>query len=417
MTTIWEIDEDDHEIEGLDDNGRPDPAYAASLGLTRAPMLRRAAAFAVDIVAFWIVQLPLLLFAMPLIVLYLTGGVSLYGLIYHPRFVLAAIMAGVSVVLLIALGIAQLVAHGRRGTSIGKAFFGVRSVNIATLERPGFWRIVLRLIVFVASGIVVVGPLLMVLSSFWDPAGRRRGWHDYAGGVWLVDIKRGLNPYDEKRMRIARKAVRVETAPEREARISLATPSGESERGEYRPVARVSSGVLGMARATTDPRRDGPAPEQASVVLGVPGGLRGAPPAQPAPQPPAPSAPAPAAAQPQAPAPVPAVAYELEIDSGQRVRVGGLIVLGRAPRAEDVPQGVSRVAIPDDTRSISKTHLSARPLADGVEIIDLDSTNGCEIERAGQTRAIPPRTPIRAIPGDVVRFGDRSLVIIAAPTD
>ncbi|MGO1413737.1 MAG: RDD family protein [Microbacterium gubbeenense] len=417
MTTIWEIDEDDHEIEGLDDNGRPDPAYAASLGLTRAPMLRRAAAFAVDIVAFWIVQLPLLLFAMPLIVLYLTGGVSLYGLIYHPRFVLAAIMAGVSVVLLIALGIAQLVAHGRRGTSIGKAFFGVRSVNIATLERPGFWRIVLRLIVFVASGIVVVGPLLMVLSSFWDPAGRRRGWHDYAGGVWLVDIKRGLNPYDEKRMRIARKAVRVETAPEREARISLATPSSESERGEYRPVARVSSGVLGMARATTDPRRDGPAPEQASVVLGVPGGLRGAPPAQPAPQPPAPSAPAPAAAQPQAPAPVPAVAYELEIDSGQRVRVGGLIVLGRAPRAEDVPQGVSRVAIPDDTRSISKTHLSARPLADGVEIIDLDSTNGCEIERAGQTRAIPPRTPIRAIPGDVVRFGDRSLVIIAAPTD
>ncbi|MGO1307234.1 MAG: RDD family protein [Microbacterium gubbeenense] len=417
MTTIWEIDEDDHEIEGLDDNGRPDPAYAASLGLTRAPMMRRAAAFAVDIVAFWIVQLPLLLFAMPLIVLYLTGGVSLYGLIYHPRFVLAAIMAGVSVVLLIALGIAQLVAHGRRGTSIGKAFFGVRSVNIATLERPGFWRIVLRLIVFVASGIVVVGPLLMVLSSFWDPAGRRRGWHDYAGGVWLVDIKRGLNPYDEKRMRIARKAVRVETAPEREARISLATPSGESERGEYRPVARVSSGVLGMARATTDPRRDGPAPEQASVVLGVPGGLRGAPPAQPAPQPPAPSAPAPAAAQPQAPAPVPAVAYELEIDSGQRVRVGGLIVLGRAPRAEDVPQGVSRVAIPDDTRSISKTHLSARPLDDGVEIVDLDSTNGCEIERAGQTRAIPPRTPIRAIPGDVVRFGDRSLVIIAAPTD
>ena len=260
-------------------------------------------------------------------------------------------MAGVSVVLLIALGIAQLVAHGRRGTSIGKAFFGVRSVNIATLERPGFWRIVLRLIVFVASGIVVVGPLLMVLSSFWDPAGRRRGSHDYAGGVWLVDIKRGLNPYDEKRMRIARKAVRVETAPEREARISLATPSGESERGEYRPVARVSSGVLGMARATTDPRRDGPAPEQASVVLGVPrGGLRGAPPAQPAPQPPAPSAPAPAAAQPQAPAPVPAVAYRTRDRFGPaRARRRSRIVLGRAPRAEDVPQGVSRVAIPDDT--------------------------------------------------------------------
>ena len=129
-----------------------------------------------------------------------------------------------------------------------------------------------------------------------------------------------------------------------------------------------------------------------------------------------PSAPAPAP-EPVAPAPVVTMGYELEIDSGQRVRVNSLTVLGRAPRAADIPAGASGVAITDDTRSISKTHLSARPLEDGVEIVDLDSTNGCEIERAGQTRAIPPRTPIRAITGDIVRFGDRSLMIIAASTD
>ena len=66
VTTIWKIEDDDEEIEGLDDSGRPDPAYAASLGLIRASMLRRAAAFAVDLVAFWLVQLPLLV-ALPLI--------------------------------------------------------------------------------------------------------------------------------------------------------------------------------------------------------------------------------------------------------------------------------------------------------------------------------------------------------------
>jgi len=406
VTTIWEIEDDDEEIEGLDDSGRPDPAYAASLGLIRAPMLRRAAAFAVDLVAFWLVQLPLLLFALPLILLYLTGAVSLYGLVNHPDFVLAAVMAGISVVFVIALGVSQLAAHGRRGATLGKAFFGLRSVNVATLERPGFWRIVLRLLVVAASAVLVVGPVLMMLSPFWDPAGRRRGWHDYVGRVWLVDVKRGLQPYDEKRMRIARKAVRVEPMPERERRISLATSSDDGESVAFRPAARVSAGVLGMARATTDPRRTAPA-ESSSVVLGVPGDLRGAPPVQ---------------APPRRPDPVPEAApsarpHELAIDSGQRVKVAGLVVLGRAPRAEDVPPGATAVPIPDDTRSISKTHLSARPLPDGVEIVDLDSTNGCEIERGGQTRAIPPRTPIRALPGDRVRFGDRSLVIIAVHTD
>jgi len=406
VTTIWEIEDDDEEIEGLDDSGRPDPGYAASLGLIRAPMLRRAAAFAVDLVAFWIVQLPLLLFALPLIVLYVTGAVSLYGLINHPSFVLAAVMAGISVAFVIALGVSQLAAHGRRGATLGKAFFGLRSVNVATLERPGFWRIVLRLLVVSASAILVVGPVLMVLSPFWDPADRRRGWHDYVGRVWLVDVKRGLHPYDEKRMRIARKAVRVARTPERGQRVSLATSSDEHDSGAYRPTARVSGGVLGMARATTDPRPTAPG-QSSSVVLGVPGDLRGAPPVQ---------------APPRRPDPVPEAAtptrmHELAIDSGQRVKVAGLVILGRAPRAEDVPQGATGVPIPDDTRSISKTHLSARPLPDGVEIVDLGSTNGCEIERAGQTRAIPPRTPIRALPGDLVRFGDRSLVIVAAHTD
>jgi hypothetical protein len=34
---IWEVEEHKPVIEGLDAAGRPDPAYAAALGLVRAP--------------------------------------------------------------------------------------------------------------------------------------------------------------------------------------------------------------------------------------------------------------------------------------------------------------------------------------------------------------------------------------------
>ncbi len=43
---IWELPDRDRQVEGLDDNGEPDPAYAAALGLVSAPLGRRAAAAA-----------------------------------------------------------------------------------------------------------------------------------------------------------------------------------------------------------------------------------------------------------------------------------------------------------------------------------------------------------------------------------
>ena len=59
-STIWEIDDGAEEIEGLDENGRPDPAYAAALGLLPAPFGRRALAFVCDVVFF--VALVLMIF-------------------------------------------------------------------------------------------------------------------------------------------------------------------------------------------------------------------------------------------------------------------------------------------------------------------------------------------------------------------
>ena len=45
---IWEIDESRKVVEGLDDDGRPDPAYAAALGLRPAPLGRRALASIIE---------------------------------------------------------------------------------------------------------------------------------------------------------------------------------------------------------------------------------------------------------------------------------------------------------------------------------------------------------------------------------
>ena len=46
---IWEVAEQVDQIEGLTADGKPDPDYAASLGLKEAPLVRRALGAGVDI--------------------------------------------------------------------------------------------------------------------------------------------------------------------------------------------------------------------------------------------------------------------------------------------------------------------------------------------------------------------------------
>ena len=284
---IWEIDEKKRTIEGLDAEGRPDPAYAAALGLLNAPFGRRALAVACDYAVFLLLQLPLWIGAMPLLAKLMTGSVSTYGFVNHPSFVLAAVMAGVTVLLTLAFSIVQLVLHGRKGVTIGKAIAGIRSVNVRTLERPGAGPVLLRFLIIVGSGLVpAIGPALFLLSPTFDPSGRGRGWHDKATGVWLVDVRQGLHPYDEKRMRVARKVVKAEPTMERSALPSLATPLDPGAQPEYRPGSRVSAGVLGVARPHESRERpsiglsqSAPRTEAAPAEAGKPADFFGATPA------------------------------------------------------------------------------------------------------------------------------------------
>ena len=86
-------------------------------------------------------------------------------------------------------------------------------------------------------------------------------------------------------------------------------------------------------------------------------------------------------------------------------------MLGRKPTADD---GVQAVAVPDDTRTVSKQHARLDWTVSGWTITDLESTNGVTLlsdedaaERlpSGGTAAVTPR----------FRLGDAVLEVRPAP--
>lgn len=397
--SIYEVDEGHETIEGLDEHGRPDPAYAAALGLRSAPLGRRAGAAAIDLALYCLPQIPYWVFVLPLVLRLLLGRISTYGFVNHPRFTLAMWVLAITTVLTLVFCIAQLVLHGRKGTTIGKSMTGIRSVNVKTLARPGFWRVTLRALVVWGSSLVVVGPVLFLLSPLFDSQKRGRGWHDKVGQTWLVDVRKGLDPYDEKRIRVARKTLAAAPVPQHKALPSLATSAMKDDQGEYRPGARVSAGVLGAARPHgAGPRshvgltgREDPARPPAGGQLST---------AASAPSPPVPPAP-----------PAPPPGFVLHLDTGERVEVDEPLVVGRNPADMD---GARSFPIADDTQSVSKTHLVLRPAGQGVEVVDRHSTNGTAIVHDGAERLLEPDQPRLAVPGDTIRFGDRTAVVAPA---
>lgn len=448
---IWEVAENDDRIEGLTADGKPDPAYAASLGLKDAPLGRRALAAAVDIICYLLLQVPYLVFTLPLLLKLVQGKFGFARFLSHPDFMLAAIAGGVTVLLSLVFVIVQIVFHGRRGVTLGKSVAGIRSINVKTLERPGVGRAFLRALVLWGSGIIPIAPIVFLSSPLFDKEQRGRGWHDKVAEFWMVDVREGLDPYDEKRMRIARKTVAAAPVAQRKSLPSLTTPN-DHDAGSYRPSGRVSAGVLGVSRPKA--RNDEPGASAGGSLATPPSGpvapkpvtpsippSRGVTPNQgqtvppppptptptPAPYPtphpaPAPTpTPAPAPTPTPAPTPLPTSGGQqppaqprergimLKVDSGERIPVAGLVLVGRDPALTENTLGARTVSIIDV--SVSKTHLSLRPSGDGVEVTDRGSTNGTVVIHEGATRRLNAWEPVLAPVGAMIRFGDRSALV------
>ncbi|SDL96436.1 RDD family protein [Microbacterium azadirachtae] len=443
---IWEIPAQTTDIEGLDAQGRPDPAYAQAIGLVPARAGMRVMATVLELIVALLVSIPGAVAGVNAVLL---STADTGAFLARKDLIWLLLPPLVSFVLMFVFTLVQLVLHGLKGVTLGKAAFGIRTVNVRTLEKPGFWRgaVVRYLILAVSFVVPLIGPLLVVaLSPLFDAERRGRGWADRAAATWLVDVRRGLNPYDAKRMRIARKQITTEVHEAAPVLPSLATPVDRNAPAVYVPTGRFSGGVVGAHRAAA------PTPAVSASAPGVPAPVAPTP-AVPAPAVPAPATPVPAAAAetavqvpaagaapaawqppeiaPIVAAPAPAAAAPaatpvpdapravLVIDNGERVEVRTATLIGRAPAAGagDAPSSVAAtgegepqlVRVSDETRSVSKTHLAILLSRRGVVVVDRGSTNGSSIVREGAELPLTPGHPAELRAGDVLRFGDRSL--------
>ncbi|MGR2752991.1 RDD family protein [Agromyces arachidis] len=368
----------DEPAPGIGADGRPDPAYAAALGLRPAPPGRRSVAFAIDAAGWAVLAVPVVVGAFQAVPAVRSGGITEVAELAVPL-----VLVAVGQLLLTAYGLTQLALHGRRGVTIGKASIGLRSVEVASFGPVGFWRAVLRASVLWAAQLLVpvAGPALCFASGLWDPEARGRSWLDRIGRCLVVDARHGLDPFDARALRFARRQLEAPPRAQQPTLPSLASERAVDER-TFIPAARSSSGVVAAPPAATD---------------------RGESPAAWAPPPLAPAAPA---ATESAGRSGPASATLVFAD-GRRVAASGTTLLGRDPAtADDDPAGTRLLPIADPTMGLSKTHAAVLVDELGVHVTDRWSSNGTEVVGPdGRSVELEPGTRHPVAHGSTVRVG------------
>jgi len=427
----------------------PAPEDPEVLGIVSAAPGIRSLAFTID-AGIW------LLLASPAVVgaLMLAGGDTSF---------VGPLLVIIGTVLPLLFGLLQLALHGRRGVTAGKAAMRLRSIAVDDLGRAGFWHVVLRALVLWASGIVpLVGPALMFASGLWDPQGRGRSILDRVGGCWVIDARAGLDPFDAKALRHARRA--AAGRPEQSENLPSMASDADAATALRIPGARSRAGVVGPGStgAQWEAVSDG---IDASVIAQVPGGaatahaatglVTGAPGVTPAAAPAAPAASAPAArgalprqdaAPAQGPAqpvpasapvpqasatPAPALASPgtgpvgsrraqamIRFDDGSIVRVPARGLIGRDPEPAAGEQVEALVRLEDPQRLMSKTHAAFGQDADGLWVADRGSRNGTQlVSPGGDVVDVPSDQAARVPLGWSVQVGGRSFELVARGAD
>ncbi|SEB49486.1 Uncharacterized membrane protein YckC, RDD family [Paramicrobacterium humi] len=395
--------EEPQPIPGVDSEGRPDPAYAERLGLVPAPPVRRSLAFLIDAAFGLLLLLPALIAFVPFVARFVGEAVTAQAVFGQADILAVIIVTASSWLLYSVYVVVQLALHGRTGYTIGKRVLGIRSVNVARFDRPGFWRIVARAAVLAAANSIVplVGALVLLCSPAWSARGR--GWLDVIGGNWMIDVRHGLDPFDAKALRHARRAVEAEPVAEATRLPSLA--SGSADSAPFLLATRSRAGVVGAPAGVTP--AEGPAPTPPPAV---PGSATASVPPVPVP-PPLPPSP-----QPVASAPAPALTALLVLDDGSTHEVRGRGILGRDPSPRQATRVDSVVAVHDESRSLSKTHIDFTVVDGGLAITDRQSTNGTSLRTIdGTVTAVEPGATVTARWNDIVQLGDRWFRVAGSP--
>ncbi|KQY56655.1 RDD family protein [Nocardioides sp. Root140] len=340
---------------------------------------------------------------------------------------------------------------GTRGTSPGKALFGLRVVSHEGGGPIGVGKALLRTLVVGLGSLPMFGLGLATLAwtAVEDRSRERRGWHDQVAGSVVVDVR--PRPVAE---------VAVEERPRHV--VNLTAMKLVPVRHAPKPVGAALSGAPGRTSAgpATGPTTGTRTGTPTGTPTGRPTSTPTAPPAL-SPEPPAPPTQVPAARpvqapEPQPPAPRPAVqlpqaptaprqagrndglsdrtvpggvvehpdapstspgprtrvTWRITFDSGETFVVEGLGVLGRQPVGRPGEPVRHVVPLRSEDMSISKTHAQFHLASDGALVfIDRGSTNGSLLVRKGVSRELTAGRPATLVDGDRVVFGDRQMKV------
>jgi hypothetical protein len=107
----------------------------------------------------------------------------------------------------------------------------------------------------------------------------------------------------------------------------------------------------------------------------------------------------------------PVATWSVTLDDGRVFPLRGPSLIGRDPARLPGEIEADVLAVPDETRTVSKTHVRLDPGSDAVLVTDRHSTNGVVVITAGVATRCRAGEPMVAGPGSVVRFGDREMQV------
>jgi pSer/pThr/pTyr-binding forkhead associated (FHA) protein len=100
------------------------------------------------------------------------------------------------------------------------------------------------------------------------------------------------------------------------------------------------------------------------------------------------------------------------LDDQREVPVTGLVLLGRNPQARPGEEAAELVKVSDETRTVSKTHLSLRVDANGMFVMDRGSTNGTTLTNVvGVSKPCAAGAVVPVNEGAIISFGDHWLKV------
>ncbi|WP_456788068.1 RDD family protein [Cellulomonas sp. P5_C5] len=372
----------------------PDP-YRAGDDLSPATLARRLSAGLLDLV---------LLLAL--------GGVVLAVGLSRGSDVLV-VLGSASVVV---VSVAQWVAHGWSGWTVGRRAVGIRTLDVESREPIGMVRVLLRSAVLAAGLLVLgVGLLVVLVSPAFDRTGRRRGWQDLAARDEVLDVRAVRAPLIVPPRARPAAPVRQHNPSRRQVSVPgwAVAEAGTSADGtalldllldEARPAALVLAPLSPQRSGPDVDTRANPVVRQVGLSYGLAPELELTRPAGPR---------ADLLAEPAAASAVDRASAEIELGDGRHVTIARTALVGRNPASD---ADVQLVRVVDPARSVSKTHLQIGVEPSGVWVADRGSTNGTVVTLPDGAQVVcRVDQQVRLRVGSTVTFGDCSLRLVRAP--